>query len=62
MILQTEWTLVPQVLQPVWETWFLPMVDLLATMFNHRLLIYVSPVPDQELGTTTRSFTVGATC
>ena len=46
LILQSEWTLVPQVLEPVWRIWFRPMVDLFATMFNHRLPVYVSPVPD----------------
>ena len=48
LILQTEWTLVPQVLEPVWRAWFQPMVDLFATMFNYRLPIYVSPVPDPK--------------
>ena len=46
MILHTEWTLVPHVLEPIWRAWFRPMVDLFATMFNHRFPTYVSPVPD----------------
>ena len=35
-------------LQQVWNVWFRPMVDLFATQFNHRLPLYVSPVPDPE--------------
>ena len=46
MILPTEWTLSREVLEPVWTTWFRPLVDLFATRFNHRLPVYVSPVPD----------------
>ena len=46
MVQQTEWTLVPQVLQPVWDLWHKPMLDLFATRFNFRLPLYVSPVPD----------------
>lgn len=47
-ILHTEWTLAHQVLQPVWDLWHKPMIDLFATSFNHRLPLYVSPVPDPE--------------
>ncbi|KAL8583503.1 hypothetical protein ACOMHN_056313 [Nucella lapillus] len=46
MILPSEWTLVHSALEPVWEVWFKPQVDLFATRFNHRLPLYVSPVPD----------------
>ena len=47
-ILHTEWTLARKVLLPIWETWHKPMVDLFATKFNHRLDLYVSPLPDPE--------------
>ena len=45
-ILQTEWTVCHQALERVWARFHRPMVDLFATRFNHRLPIYVSPVPD----------------
>ena len=45
-LLHTEWTLNRLTLQVVWQHWFTPMIDLFATCFNHRLPIYVSPVPD----------------
>ena len=47
-VLHTEWTLARRVLQPVWQTWHRPMVDLFATKFNNILDLYVSPVPDPE--------------
>ena len=34
MILHTEWTLDSAVLAPIWDAWFCPLVDLLATRFN----------------------------
>ena len=46
MTLNTEWSLSQEVLHPVWTHWFRPQVDLFATKFNHRLPLYVSPVPD----------------
>ena len=45
-VLNTEWTLAHSLLLPLWERWFRPQVDLFATCFNHRLPLYVSPVPD----------------
>jgi hypothetical protein len=45
-IIPTEWTLEYRVLEPVWQAWGLPMVDLFATRFNSRLPMFVSPVPD----------------
>ena len=45
-VVSSEWTLDRNILSPVWERWFKPMVDLFASRFNHRLPIYVSPVPD----------------
>lgn len=47
-ILPTEWTLDHSVLNFLWEKWDKPMVDLFATRCNHRLPVYVSPVPDEE--------------
>ncbi|KAL8567137.1 hypothetical protein ACOMHN_033039 [Nucella lapillus] len=49
-VLHTEWTLQKKILQSIWKTpgGFLPMVDLFTTIFNKRLPIYVSPVPDPE--------------
>ena len=46
MVLNTEWTLIHSLLSPLWDMWFRPHVDLFATQFNHRLPVYVSPVPD----------------
>ena len=38
----TEWSLRPQIC----HKWFTPHVDLFATRLNHKLPLYVSPVPD----------------
>ena len=46
MVLNTEWTLARSLLLPLWDRWFRPHIDLFATRFNHRLPVYVSPVPD----------------
>ena len=40
----TEWSLHPQICQK----WFTPHVDLFATHLNHKLPLYVSPVPDPK--------------
>lgn len=45
-VLQTEWTISHHALQRVWAHFFRPQLDLFATRFNHRLPVYVSPVPD----------------
>ena len=45
-VLQTEWTIAHHALERVWARFFRPQLDLFATRFNHRLPIYVSPVPD----------------
>lgn len=47
-VLPTEWSLDPVLLTPVWRTWGYAMVDLFATCHNHKLLKYVSPVPDES--------------
>ena len=42
----TEWSLHPQVFKQICQKWFAPHVDLFATHLNHKLPLYVSPVPD----------------
>ena len=42
----TEWSLHPQVFKQICLKWFTPHVDLFATHLNHKLPLYVSPVPD----------------
>ena len=44
----TEWSLHPQVFKQICQKWFTPHVDLFATNLNHKLPLYVSPVPDQK--------------
>ena len=42
----TEWSLHPQVFRQICQKWFTPHVDLFANRLNHKLPLYVSPVPD----------------
>ena len=42
----TEWSLHPQVFKQICWKWFTPHVDLFATLLNHKLPLYVSPIPD----------------
>ena len=44
----TEWSLHPQVFKQICQKWFTPHVDLFATHLNHKLPMYVSPVPDPK--------------
>ena len=44
----TEWSLHPQVFKQICHRWFTPHVDLFATRLNHKVLLYVFPVPDQN--------------
>ena len=44
----TKWSLQPQVFKQICHKWFMPHVDLFATRPNHRVPLYVSPVPDQN--------------
>ena len=44
----TEWSLHPQVFKQICQRWFTPHVDLFATHLNHKLPLYVSPVPDPK--------------
>ena len=42
----TEWSLHLQVFKQICHKWFTPHVDLFATQQNHKVPLYVSPVPD----------------
>ena len=42
----TEWSLHPQVFKQIFQKWSTPHVDLFATHLNHKLPLYVSPIPD----------------
>ena len=44
----TEWSLHPQVFKQICQKWFTPHVDLFATHLNHKLPLYVSPVPNPK--------------
>lgn len=44
--LATEWTLDQKIANAIFASLGTPMVDLFATKFNHRLPLYVSPLPD----------------
>ena len=44
--IQTEWSLLPDVFQRLCSKWHRPQIDLFATRFNHKLPLFVSPVPD----------------
>ena len=44
----TEWSLHPQVFKQICLKWFTPHVDLFATRLNHKIPLYLSPVPDQN--------------
>ena len=42
----TEWSLHPSVFQAVIWEWGIPLLDLFTMRWNHKLPIFVSPVPD----------------
>ena len=44
----TEWSLHLQVFKQICQKWFTPHVDLFASHLNHKLPLYVSPVPDPK--------------
>ena len=44
--IQTEWTILAEVLELLWQRWPRPRLDAFATCLNHRLPRYFSPVPD----------------
>ena len=45
----TEWSLRPQVFKRICHKWFTPHVDLFAARLNHKVPLYVSPVPGQNV-------------
>ena len=45
-VIETEWSLHPQITSALWAVWDRPMVDLFATSLNAKLPTYVSPVMD----------------
>jgi len=50
-VIQTEWTIDPQIVQMLFAKWGTPLIDLCATSLNKQCQLYVSPVPDpQALG------------
>ena len=49
-VIQTEWSLHQQIFNQICRVWHTPMVGLFATHLNHKLPIYVSPVPDKRPG------------
>ena len=44
----TEWSLHPQVFKQICQKWFTPHIDLFGTHLNHKLPLYVPPVPDPK--------------
>ena len=46
--LKTEWALDQSVVNSIFQMLHYPNVDLFATRFNHKLPLYVSPVPDSR--------------
>jgi hypothetical protein len=51
-LLHTEWTIAHQALEPLWQLWGKPMIDLFATKYTKRLSLYVSPIRDPEAWST----------
>ena len=47
-VMQTEWSLHPQVFRSVCKTYFTPLIDAFATSDNTKLPLYISPVPDDK--------------
>jgi ribonuclease HI len=47
-VINTEWSLSPQVVLQLWQLWGRPHVDLFATRDNAKLPTYVSPLPDEQ--------------
>ena len=46
--IQTEWSLLPEVFQAIYNRWHRPQIDLFATRFNNKLTHFMSPVPDPQ--------------
>ena len=47
-IIGSEWSLHKEVFQAICQCWNQPLVDLFATKLNHKLPVYVSPLPDPQ--------------
>ena len=47
-VIQTEWSLLPEVFAQICRHWHRLSMDLFATRFNHKLPWFVSPVPDRS--------------
>ena len=45
-VMQTEWSLHPQVFKDICRAFYTPMIDAFATSVNAKLPLYFSPVPD----------------
>ena len=46
-VLQTEWSLHPNVFHSITQTWSCPHVDLFATVLNTKCPVFFSPIPDK---------------
>ena len=46
-VIQTEWSLHPQIFKDITKIWGTPQIDLFATHMNKKLPLYVSPFQDQ---------------
>ena len=47
--ISTEWSLNREIANKIFQIMGFPSIDLFATRLNHRLPIYVSPIPDQKV-------------
>ena len=47
-VLQTEWSLHPDVFSSITMTWSTPQIDLFATASNTKCPVYFSPIPDNQ--------------
>ena len=45
-VLKNEWSINPQIFKRVCKMMGRPLIDLFATQFNHKLPLYMSPIPD----------------
>ena len=45
-VLKNEWSINPQIFKRVCKMMGRPFIDLFATQFNHKLPLYMSPIPD----------------
>jgi hypothetical protein len=47
-IIPTEWSIHPQVLQVLWTVLDRPLIGMMATRYNRKMEVYVSPIPDVQ--------------